>query len=364
MHRTSQGGTYRLDRVFPGVGRIVRASGATTKGEFQKRNDLLSRLYDRGRLDLLTAIRDGTYTVTEVYAADRDGQLARLTGDAAVLRRSLWATVEAWIGRPLWGDAAEQWKGPEPGPTRKRYAVSFLKLRKHLHADATVGDLGAVDWPALLETWGGSGSDWNHLRRAISHFLAVQLGDVHHPWRRQVVTAMPRRAERSVTPDLPPALFWRIVDAAPEHVRAAYVTICALGLRVGEYLRLRDTDLLPHTQSVRIPGTKTEASATVVRVDERLWPWIKQGVPSPLAYKWLRTYWKRALKAAGADETLRLHDLRHAYGQWLSDAGVPEARIQSGLRHATAGMTRRYAMQRDKGEASRTMADVMLVKSA
>lgn len=176
--------------------------------------------------------------------------------------------------------------------------------------------------------------------------------------------AIPRRAERSVTPDLPPALFWSIVHAAPEHVRAAYVTICALGLRVGEYLRLRDTDLLPHMQSVSIPGTKTEGSAAVVRVDERLWPWVKQGVPSPLAYRWLRLYWKRALKAAGADPTLRLHDLRHAYGQWLSDAGMPEARIQTGLRHSTAGMTRRYAMQRDKGEASRMMADVMLVKSA
>lgn len=351
MHRTSKGGTYRLDRRFPGVGRIACASGATTAGEYRKRDALLSRLYEKGRLDLLHAIRNGAYTVTEVYAADREDNLTRLTGSAAVLQRPLWATVATWVG-------------PTPGPTRKRYAVSFAKLERHLRADTTVGDLGKVDWPALLTTWGGSGSDWNHLRRAISHFLAVELGDVHHPWRRQVVAAIPRRAERSVTPDLPPALFWRIVHAAPEHVQAAYVTICALGLRVGEYLRLRDTDLLPHTQSVSIPGTKTAGSAAVVRVDERLWPWIKQGVPSPLAYKWLRLYWKRALKAAGADTTLRLHDLRHAYGQWLSDAGMPEARIQTGLRHATAGMTRRYAMQRDKGEASRMMADVMLVKSA
>jgi len=26
MHRTSSGGTYRLDRTFPGVGRIAKAS--------------------------------------------------------------------------------------------------------------------------------------------------------------------------------------------------------------------------------------------------------------------------------------------------------------------------------------------------
>jgi len=34
MHRTSQNGSYRLDRVFPGVGRIAVASGATTKEEY------------------------------------------------------------------------------------------------------------------------------------------------------------------------------------------------------------------------------------------------------------------------------------------------------------------------------------------
>jgi integrase len=364
MHRTSKGGTYRLDRVFPGVGRIVRASGATTKGEFQKRNDLLTRLYEKGRLDLLTAIRDGAYTVTEVYAADRSDDLARLTGSAAILQRPLWKAVEKWVGRPLWGEAAEKYDGPQPGVTRKRYGVSFVKLKQHLRADATIADLGAVEWPALLATWGGSGSDWNHLRRAVSHFLAVQLGDVHHPWRRQVVTAIPKRREEERTPDLSPALFWRIVNAAPEHIRAAFVTICVLGLRVGEYLRLADTDLLPVTQSVRVPGTKTEGSAAVIRVDARLWDWIKRGVPAPVRYKWLRLYWKRALAKVEADVTLRLHDLRHCYGQWLSDAGQPEARIQVGMRHATAAMTRRYAKQKDKGENARVLADVLLVKTA
>ena len=351
MHRTSKGGTYRLDWVFSGVGRIVRARGATTKGEFQKRNDLLTRLYEKGRLDLLTAVRDGAYSVTEVYAADREDNLARLTGSAAILQRPLWETVTAWVGT-------------KPGPTRKRYGVSFAKLKTHLRADATIADLGAIEWPALLSSWGGSGSDWNHLRRAVSHFLAVQLGDVHHPWRRQVVTAIPKRREEERTPDLSPALFWQIVEKAPEHVRAAFVTICVLGLRVGEYLRLAETDLLPVTQSVRVPGTKTDASAAVIRVDERLWEWVKRAVPAPVRYKWLRLYWKRALKAAEADETLRLHDLRHCYGQWLSDAGQSEARIQVGMRHATAAMTRRYAKQRDKGENAKMLADVLLVKSA
>src|SRR5207237_3353971 len=163
---------------------------------------------------------------------------------------------------------------------------------------------------------------------------------------------------------VPPAEIFTVrVGAAPEFVRAPLVTIVALGLRIGEYLRLDKHHLLPHTDSVRVPGKKTAGSADVVRVDERLWPWIMAGTPSPLKYKWLRTYWKRALKAAGAPLDLRLHDLRHCYGQWLTDEGAPEARVQVGMRHATAAMTRRYTKQRDRGQNAKAMVDV-LVRSA
>src|SRR5712691_3292066 len=148
MHRTSSGGTYRLDRVFPGVGRLAVASGATTREEFKKRNALLTRLYDHGRLDLLRAIKAGTYTTTEVYATEReDPTLASLTGERAILARPLWATVETWAGRPLWGEAADKWEGAEPGPTQRRYCVSFkaLKARAGLSETATVEALASVD---------------------------------------------------------------------------------------------------------------------------------------------------------------------------------------------------------------------------
>ena len=343
--------TLIVDRVFPEVGRIALASGATTKTERNKRNALLTRLYDQGRLDLLRAIRDGSLTITEVYGADRAGQLETLTGDRARLGANLQEAVAAWTPRSALAE-----------PTRKRYASSFAALERSgvLKASAAVSDLAVVDWAALHATWQGGQSDWNHLRRAVSHFLTMQLGDVHHPFRRAVVKAIPKRKEVERVPDLPPTLFWKIVGAAPEHARAAFVTIAALGLRVGEYLRLTRDHLLPHSYAVQIPGTKTAESAATARVDERLWPWVLQGVPSPLGYKWLRLYWKRAVKAAGAPGDLRLHDLRHCFGQWLADAGVQEARIQTGLRHATASMTRRYTKQRDKGESARTMADVML----
>src|SRR5437773_5153450 len=178
MQRTSQNGTYRLDRVFPGVGRIAVASGATTKEEYKKRNALLTRLYDQGRLKLLQSIRAGTLTVTEVYAAARADELDSLTGDRARLAANLWDAVAAWT--PTSASAAA---------TRRRFATSFtgLKRSRVLGPTATVDDLQGVDWRALETTWTGGSSDWNHLRRAISHFLTVYLGDVHHPVRRSVM---------------------------------------------------------------------------------------------------------------------------------------------------------------------------------
>jgi integrase len=367
-HRVSAAGSYRIDRTFPGVGRIAVASGALTLTDFKKRNDLLTSLFSKGRLELLRAIQQHTYTVTEVYAADLEDRLDALSGDRAILAKPLWSTVKGWIGE-------------NPGPTRKRYGVSWnaMRARSGLAESATIESLATVDWHALKNRWPASDADWFQVRATVSAFLASQLGDVQHPFRRKVVKAIPRANARERVPDLDVSAFWRIVNQTPEYVRPAYVAIAVLGLRVGEYLRLKDTDLLPMTKQVRIPGTKTASSAVPLPVAEALWPWITRAVPAPLHYKWLRLYWTRACLATGAAtmvpdtrrldasgkpkqryEGARLHDLRHLTAMMLVNAGRPEASVQHTMRHATAAMTRRYAMQRDRGENAEALANALL----
>src|SRR5690349_19908818 len=112
-HRTSKHDTFRLERRCPGVGRVAVASGATTATEFHKRDALLTRLYDQGRLDLLRLIQAGALTVTEVYAADRSGQLDALTNDRAFHGANLWDAVKGWTPTSA---ASKQ--------TRRRYATS------------------------------------------------------------------------------------------------------------------------------------------------------------------------------------------------------------------------------------------------
>src|SRR2546425_11623992 len=123
----------------------------------------------------------------------------------------------------------------------------------------------------------------------------------------------------------------------------------ATGVGPGEIVRCEATDLLPHTRSLRVYSTKDgRKGAQTIPLSAELWEWARRAIPCPVKQDQLYRLWKKACKAAGAGE-LRLYDLRHAYGQWLVDAGVPEARVQVGMRHNTAGMTRRYTKQRDRG---------------
>jgi integrase len=358
-HRVSKGGTYRIDRCFPPpVGRLAVSSGASTLAVFRQADACLMRLAERGRLDVLAAVKQGAVTVPQVLAADRSGKLDGLVASLTPSPEQalLWAAVQSWLG-PV----------SDRGPTAKRYGVSWAKLERLglLPTDARVADLATVEWRTVSRRWEASPADHNLMRRAVGRFLTCQLGDVYHPLRRAVMRSWKPLAEQERVPDLDVPTFWQVVHAAPEHVRAAFVAIVALGLRVGEYLRLHETDLHPLTKTVSIPGTKTAGSAAVLKVDPEMWPWVTAAVPAPVTYGWLRRYWKRALKTAGADTDLRLHDLRHLTAQVLVNAGQSEASVQTTMRHATPSMTRRYAKQRDHGENAAALARVLLdVRSA
>jgi hypothetical protein len=362
--------TRRIQIRLAGIGRVAKASGATTTRDYEARVGCLRRLYKQGEHQLLRDLKDGKFTVTELYAADLEKRLATLKGDRARLAQPLWATVDAWI--------------PKPRPTKrrakpvsiKRYKVAFTQLKTKaadmLPDTATVADIapsdpdapirGQVDWAELDERWGGSGADWNHVRRAVSKFLSDTLGDIHHPFRRQVVEAIPIRPEPPRLVDLPVDLFWKIVRQAPEYVQPAFVFLAATSMDTGEYLATTETDLLPLSRppAIRARGTKTDARDAVLRVHPDLWTWIQRAVPAPVQYKWLRTHWKRALAAAGADTSLRLKDLRHVGAQWAVEEGVPLVKIQKQLRHTNSRTTEIYADQIARGEVGMAVGNHML----
>ena len=338
-------GKFRFDRVFAGVGRINVSSGTNNAQEFRRRDGILTKLFDGSQIEVLKAFQQGALTIEQLVDADRAGRLrsAELLSDLA-LRENLWIAAEKTL--PSMGKSHE---------TRRRYYTSLRKLRQRtkLGKDAKVSDLARVEWKALSANWGESAADWNHLRRAVSTFLTTLLGDVYHPFRRVVMKQIPTADEGTGRePDITVDRFLDIVSHVPAHARPCYWVLALTGMRTGEYLRCTKADLDSVAHTIFVPGTKTGGSRAKVEVEAQFWGWIEAGIPSPLRYGWMRTYFKRAVEKVGQRE-LRLHDLRHFMAQLASDEGAPTALIQAALRHRDPSMTRRYEMRKAKGEVAR-----------
>jgi integrase len=346
----------RRDLSRMGIGVLQLTSPATNRRAIERHHAIVDKLVEDSQVEVLRALKDRKVSLDELVDLERQG---RLSG-AGVL-----ATVQ--LQRPLfaaWDEAAARLGKGAAG--RRRYAVTRLSLERKgapiITAQTLVADLGdpaKVDWEALRAQWEGSPADWNHLRRAVSRLLTVLLGDKFHPFRRQVVSRIPLVHEPARTPDLSPERFWAIMERTREDARAAYVTLVATGMRIGEYLACTKDHLLPATASVRVPGTKTEGSAAVIAVDERLWPWVQAGIPAPLQYKRLREIWHEACAAAGVEHVV-LHDLRHCHAQWATDQGAALARVAGSLRHSSTTMTERYARSTDTRQVSSAVADALL----
>ena len=264
------------------------------------------------------------------------------------------------LHRPLWAEVEATWPDADLTSTTRRYRVSLAALKTKLgqgERGLKIGDLKDLDWKGLKATWGKSGSDWNHLRRAVSALLTRRLGSEHHPFRLAVLERIPTATEAGRVPDLTPQLYWKVFDQLPEHARPGIMTLVATGMRMSEYLRCTKAHLQPATRGIRVPGQKTAESSASIPVADWLWPWIEKGIPAPLGQRWLRMYWIRACKAAGVPP-VTLHDLRHCFGQWAVNAGVPESAVQTALRHASAAMTRRYTKQKERRGRGGTWARI------
>lgn len=352
MSRSRSEPSIRFDRRFRGVGRINRSSGTSSPKEFLRRDALLTELADSGQLEALRAFQAGDLIIEHLMEAKRSGELS-----------STWLLRDVKLDQNLWDALDDLYGATKDRSTHHRYHSTARKFARVMLATigrhARIRDLRRVDWQLLRREWGASPSDWNHLRRMISRSLSHWMGDVYDPFRREVVKRIPREKEMPRIPDITIAMFWDILGRTPDYAQPCYVTLVATGMRLGEYLRCDKKHLSRATCSIDVPGTKTADSKARIFVDEALWPWIEAGIPAPLNETWIRHYWKRAAREVGKGE-LRLHDLRHAYAIFASDAGVPTAQIQAALRHAGPEMTRRYEMQRMRRTVANTVGRVLL----
>jgi len=331
---------YRFDRQVEGVGRIRRSAGTDDPKEFHRRDAVLTKLIEAGALETLRLFKAGQLSTRDLVDADRNGRLLQ-AADRLRLHRSLRDEVNRWLP---YSAAAKQ--------SRRRYEVSWDRLfrvaKKHrlLSSAASVGELSRVEFARLSRLWDAGPADWNRTRAAVSAFLTAYLGHLHHPFRLQVMRLFRALREPPARqPRLRPKQFWTLIQRAEPRVRASYVAMAVLGCGPDEYLRIRREDLDREQLEVHVPGTKTRQRDRYVSVSPDLWAWIDRAVPSPLAYRWLNTWFKRAAEQADFPG-LRMYDLRHLSAQYAGDFGATDRDLTIHMGHSRVDQSHQYSARR------------------
>ncbi len=189
-----------------------------------------------------------------------------------------------------------------------------------------------------------------------------------------------------------PALDWddieQIADAIHPRFRALVWVGASSGLRYGELTGITRRHVDLEARNLRVdqalsfvkgkgptlgPPKSAAAHRTVVipsGVTEMLASHIEEYVAdepdalvftsvkeSPLVNRYFAPYWKKALKAAGLDEAIRFHDLRHHAGTSAATAGASLREIMARMGHASSDASLRYLKASARRDAE--IADAM-----
>ncbi len=173
---------------------------------------------------------------------------------------------------------------------------------------------------------------------------------------RKVKLRVPEHLPRAMDPDDVGRVL-SVVDQPRD--RAMVLVLLRTGMRIGELLTTRPSDLNMDEQTITIfEGTKNRRGRVVYFSDDaqkalRVWlrrrdstaPFLFHSrVRGQLSYTSASMMFKKYLQAAGlAHRGYSLHSLRHTYASELLNAGMRLVSLQELLGHDSIEVTRRYA---------------------
>lgn len=311
-HRSHRRGTFVIDRLFDGVGRIRRASGTTDRRVFRKIQAMLSAFAIQSRHDLLIGIRDGTIRPTFALTWYTQNKIDRIP--TAQVLPPLGETFDAWrAGLDCSPDHRKNL-----GTTRRHLAIEA----HHIIADA----------PDLLERYRARAahqpSSFNKARVHLLAFLRDHVGMSHPLWCRvsdSRPAKLPPRARRTqLSPDDVRRL---VVQLGPEHGDIAWGMV-ATGMGPKEFWG--DWTELP--DRIHVEGTKR-----VGRVrDVPRWTRVSKPARSFAQFR-------KVLREKGGG-TVRPYDFRRAFARWLTEAGVNSVNQAAYLGHGPRTMSDLYEL--------------------
>jgi integrase len=151
--------------------------------------------------------------------------------------------------------------------------------------------------------------------------------------------------------------YQKLISACDEWIREIVIVAAWTGLRQGNILNLRRSQVNLFARTITIEGEETKNDERlVIPLSKPALEILKEkmkvvNLNSPyiffsnkrLYYKMeLQRGFKKALQSVGIDD-FRFHDLRHCFATWNREAGVDINTLADLLGHKDTRMTRRYA---------------------
>lgn len=266
--------------------------------------------------------------------------------DARALEVALGrARIDAAVGRPqryLIDQAVDRWVASSAQSLRSwakdvRYRVDTLRTH-------TAGQpIEAL--PAVADTIKRQGLAAGVAPATVNRLLAIlrRVGNLAERWgwtrepigRRVELVPGERPREVYVTPAQVRAL-----AAAAEPVTRDLILFAALtGLRRSEILRLTPADV--RGDVVVVDSRSKSGKSRVVPLVAEAARIARRRLPFAIGVPLLTKRFRLARAAAGLQH-LRLHDLRHAFGTWLAEAGTDGPTIRDVMGHSSLTVTSRY----------------------
>ena len=314
MHRINRRGTYVIDRRYKGIGRIRRASGASSRKTFNQILSMLKELHETGRHTVLREIRDGVVTPIEAYGYWREEKLEYLPSAATL--KPILPTIPDWIDKH------------EVSEITKRNYKSEMKRFAAFSGET----LAIQDLPAALQryreycTARGTHRTFNYLRTTILAYLRGTLGKNSHLWQAVSGIRLLKEVRKRQAPQLSVVEMVELIQKLPpphaDIARAMVFTGMHWSEILGEWLVEKDR--------VVIRGTKAKGRNRSV-------PLIDPDISRPArASKAFRTQ----LRKVRPD--ISPYSFRRSYAHWMEEAGITRIRRRMYLGHGDADVTDKY----------------------
>lgn len=239
----------------------------------------------------------------------------------------------------------------------KRIVAEFGPLKL-----SEVGPSHVKAWMASLRDEGLADSTRYALHRRLSQLYidAQHEGLVtRQPTSRRTAPRMGKQRPYVATD----AQVWALYDAMPDTMRAAILLGAFVGLRAGELVAARVSDVdtfrgefvprFQYSEGDYFAPLKTDASRQAVPVPAQLVPQLLDASQryesdylvlnffgQPITPQRLDVHFRRAVRSVPSlPDGFRLHDLRHYYVSALIHSGLDLKEVQARARHASATVT-------------------------